>query len=498
MGGPTEAWLRRVRSSGSRHGGQNPGVGLSDTFLSFGSDRYLVRDLAEGVFVVGGNGSGKSSTTIRMMRRRALSLGFGGMELTSKTTDGTDSVRDVRQTRRSADLIHVRPGGPHCCNIIGDAIRRQQESPEDASDEVADTIRAAMDGVDEGKASTSDPIWGTKSDQHVKSTVDFWFCGRPEGEELTAEWLAEIAASAPTSHQAIQHLKERTTARALGKPVLPPRDRFEEFWDRAADRSRAGIRVLNPFTYRSVMRYWTHEYVAIPEKTRESVLFTLRAALSDLTRGEVAAVCCAERSTFSPADARSGKWILVDFPVQKHGRSGRVIQTVLKRQFQRAMEQRSFRSDELGGFVMLLVDEAQNFLSPNVDALWQSTARSSNVCTVMATQSIAAGRQRLGHEGAEQLLGVLQTKWAHACDGETANYMADLIAKDWTYRASFDGEGHVSFSESLEHQVEPVEFSKLARGGPEFGYQAEAIIFKPGARWGPQRRNFLKVRLSQQ
>ena len=260
----------------------------------------------------------------------------------------------------------------------------------------------------------------------------------------------------------------------------------------------SGIQVLNTFTQRSVIRYWTKEYPSTPEKTRESVLFTLRAALADLTRGEVADICCAEDSTFSMVDARAGAWILVDFPVQKHGRSGRVIQSVLKRQFQRAMEQRAFRANELGGFVVLLMDEGQYFLSSSSeDALFQSTARSSRVCTAVATQSISALQRRLGSDGAEELLGVLQTKWAHACDGDSARYLADLISRDWTYNESFDSEGRVSFTKSLEHQVQPVEFGRLARGGPEFDYQAEAIVFKAGARWGPQRQNFLKVRLGQ-
>jgi len=145
---------------------------------------------------------------------------------------------------------------------------------------------------------------------------------------------------------------------------------------------------------------------------------------------------------------------------------------------------------------LLLVDECQEYLCEE-DIRFAATARSAGVCTVMATQSIASVRRALGADGAENLLGVLQTKITHACDGETAQWMSDLIGHDRTYRATVGADGSMSFAETVEPLVPPIAFSRLARGGKRFGFESGAYVFKPGAKWGPDGRNYLKVRLAQ-
>lgn len=461
---------------------------LSRALVDLGGGAVLrLRDLVEGVFCWGGNGSGKSSTSLRLLILALLGIGAGALMLTSKDTDVRDYLAICRRKRRMKDVIVVRPGGKAKINVIAEAARHGTE-------EVVDLLRIAMaiaDG-DGGRSEVGEKIWDRARDLMLRNLNDL---ARFAGRKPSLDLYAEILSSAPQGEAAVSALQKRAELAFRGGKLPVARSVFEECWDLAAARDEQGNHGVDEFTRKATLRYWSEDYPGLPERTRGSIKFSFDAMVGVLLRGDVAELCCTE-TTFTPADSRRGKIIIVDLPIQKFGQSGRMVQALIKRHWQREMERKAYSPEANVRPVLQLMDEGQNFLS-EADVRFQATSRSSRVCTVIATQSIASLRQQLGSDGAEELLGVLQIKICHACDGESARFMADLIGEDWNYRMSFGGGGDASFSDSIDRLVQPIEFSRLARGGPEFGYVSEAFIFKPGARWGPAGKNFVRVGFSQ-
>ncbi|MGF1451271.1 MAG: hypothetical protein ACFB21_04240, partial [Opitutales bacterium] len=65
---------------------------------------------------------------------------------------------------------------------------------------------------------------------------------------------------------------------------------------------------------------------------------------------------------------------------------------------------------------------------------------------------------------------------------------------------NFDGRKHAelkfSQNQSLEHQVGPIEIQRLRKGGPQNGYEEEAIVHQ-GRLFARSQTNFLRTIFSQ-
>ena len=99
----------------------------------------------------------------------------------------------------------------------------------------------------------------------------------------------------------------------------------------------------------------------------------------------------------------------------------------------------------------------------------------------------------MGRSEIEAFLGNLNTKIFHANVGKTNEWASDLIAKTWQTRttsgASSGEQGSTAstgFSDSLEHQVQPIEFQLLRKGGINNQLIVDAIIFQGGRTFGEQ------------
>lgn len=111
------------------------------------------------------------------------------------------------------------------------------------------------------------------------------------------------------------------------------------------------------------------------------------------------------------------------------------------------------------------------------------------------------------------LLGNLQTKIFHQnTDKITNNYASDIIGRVYqeknTSSQNFnsqnqenENETNNSFGNSssleLQYDLEPVEFTRLAKGGREYGYIVEAFVYCGGRIFYANERSFLKVEFGQ-
>lgn len=215
-------------------------------------------------------------------------------------------------------------------------------------------------------------------------------------------------------------------------------------------------------------------------------------------------------TTIKPEASLEGKVLLLDFPVKEYNEVGVFAQVLFKLAWQKAMERRDLSRSQLP--VFLWSDEIQHLVT-GYDQLFQTTARSSRVCTVYLTQNIpnlyAAFGDGKGRSQADSLLGNLQTKILHANgDSITNEWASRLIAQVWQDKTSITGgssrnvqgesdNNGFSFAEALSPQVLPVEFTMLRKGGTPNGGMVDSIIFQSGRTWAATGSNFIRVTFKQ-
>jgi hypothetical protein len=136
------------------------------------------------------------------------------------------------------------------------------------------------------------------------------------------------------------------------------------------------------------------------------------------------------------------------------------------------------------------------------------------VCTVYLTQNLpnvyAAFGDGRGRSRADSLLGNLQTKIFHGNgDAVTNEWASKMIAQVWQSRTTVTGGSSLgrqgetensgfSAAEQLAAQVLPVEFTTLAKGGPQNAFIVEGIVFQSGRVWNASRSNWLRTYFPQQ
>jgi hypothetical protein len=137
--------------------------------------------------------------------------------------------------------------------------------------------------------------------------------------------------------------------------------------------------------------------------------------------------------------------------------------------------------------VFLWADEAQFFMSLK-DLEFQTTARSSRIATVYLSQNLQnyyaliKDKERVGG-----VLNNLNTKIFHANGCPITNqWAADIISRSWQSKTSISGAqdrekgGNVTISRSLDHDVQPQQFTRMRIGGDRNGRIVEAILFQNG------------------
>jgi hypothetical protein len=129
-----------------------------------------------------------------------------------------------------------------------------------------------------------------------------------------------------------------------------------------------------------------------------------------------------------------------------------------------------------------------------------STARSSRVCGVYLTQNLpnyyAMMSGARGRQQTDSVVSNLQTKIFHRNDDPTTNnWASDVIARDWHLKTGSSG-SNVNLNDSFDHQVPPIEFTRLKNGGPENNFLTDAIVFE-GGRVFSNGCNYLKTTFNQ-
>jgi TraM recognition site of TraD and TraG len=385
-------------------------------------DHFRVRDAFEGVVIMGGTGSGKSSGSGEALAMSYLRAGWGGMVMCAKPDEAARWQAYARKAGRAAHVIHFHPESQWNFNFADYEAHR----PDGAGGDTFNLVNlfdqiVEFTELSEGKGGNGDnPFWPRARREMLANVVEPLFAATGT---LRIDDIIRFIGSAPRTRQ----------------------DAFNDEWKVSsfmyqilcqAMREPKG-RAVPEHAMRASANYWFSTFAELDPRTRSNIVATLTSTLAPFLRGMLRERFCTS-TNFIPETTHEGAIIIVDFPVKLWGDAGVVAANIMKYQWQRATERRVITKNSRP--VFLWADECQFFLT-DYDAEFQSTARSARAATVYITQNLPTFQSRLKGSDpratAESLLGNFQTKIFHSnTDIATNQFATDMIGKGLQPRRS--------------------------------------------------------------
>jgi len=426
---------------------------------------WTIGDSFEGVQVLGDTGSGKSSTSAKVLAASMLRAGYGGLVLTVKPEDSTDWRKWLVDNGREQDGIFFGPGSDLCFNFLDYELRRGREQGSGSRN--AAQILAELISLTQRSAGKADDFWNQAANEMVAEVLELILAA----DEVPSMRLAkEIIDSAPISLDQAREGEWQNHSRC---------------WE-LIQKGRANA--ANAPDFPIAEKYWLRQFPTTPEKMRSSIVVTFAASVARLFCPHDVHQLFGEATNVTPEDIFKGKIIVVNMPVKTFSAAGRFASIIWKYCVQLAVERRIEKRRP----VFIFADESQHFFT-DYDQLFQTTARSSRCSVVYLTQNLgnyfAQSPGEAGRHRVESMLNCLKTRIIHQCsDPRTRNWFADAIGKHRFKRDDSEntnyGPGKPSFSVSAklmdDYWVLPDLATGLKTGGIANNYQVTAIVTKAG------------------
>lgn len=453
-------------------------------------DTWTIKDSFSGTLITGETGSGKTTGSGAALARAFLRQKYGGLVLTCKADEAETWKRFCKETRRSDSLLLFGPEQPWKINFLDYELNRAGRGA-GQTENIVSLLCDTLDTIDHrGGGKGSDPYWDRSMRMLLRNAVDLLAIAR---NQIRMVELQEVIVSAPQN-------AEQLRSEAWQKCSFCMRCIREAETRDKSERQRHDFAVS--------ARFWLSEYPALSDRTRSIIVSCFTSLANVLLRGLAHELLCT-KTTVVPELAHEGAVIVLDVPIKQFDVVGLTIQTIFKMLFQRSVERRDLSKH--GKSVFLWMDEAGWFLgSGRSDPLFVTTARGAHCATVMLVQNIGNLSAAIGKPSTDTLIGNLTTKFIHCnTDAVTNEWASNLFAKTYQYRTSSgtstrDSDlchGSTSHNtgghESLEHQVLPIEFSKLRKGGNENDRCVDAFVFQGGRQWKASVKNHLRVTFKQ-
>lgn len=467
-------------------------------------DAWTLRDAVEGTLILGATGSGKTSGSGRLIARTMLSCGFGGLVLTAKSDERALWEGYCRDTNRLDDLVVVGADGTHRFNFLAHELTRQGAGA-GLTENIVMLFENVMEIKDRnrrtGGASDDGSFWRDRGLMGLRCAVDI--LALATGSVSVPE-LVKVFLTAPTSPAQVCDPKFQESS-ACFRCI------------KAADAKSKTPRQQHDFGV--ACDHFLLEWPALAERTRSTIQATVLGWLDPCNRGLLREMFCTD-TTLTPEAVQDGKIILIDLPVKEFGEVGQFAQVLWKYCTQKQLERRNVQENPRPAFIW--ADEAQHFLT-SYDFQFQATCRSAWVATVLLSQNYsnfvaALGGNEKGRVETDSLLANLNTKvfhgnsdpvtneWASRLIGRTLqcrasgnhSHAADdqvsaLLGLDWVRE---NGTTSGGFSEVMEAEVEPREFTRLRTGGPP-KWIVDGIVFQNGKVFNASGRGWLPVQFNQ-
>ena len=499
-------------------------------------DHFTLRDAFQGVSILGGIGSGKTSGSGRYLAGAYLRAGMGGLILCAKPEEAELWRQYVHAHGRAESLFEFdgRHGG---FNFLAYELARQGVDGLNAVVECLLRVVEAARNASPSPGRSGDAFWEDTTRQLLRNTIPVVYAAT--GSVSIPDIIAFVR-SAPRTPEEMQ----------------------DRAWQAGSFMCHAFVhaeRNLGADEASRFASYWRNEFATLDPKTRGNIAISLTTSLDRFNHGWLKTAFCGD-TTIVPEVSLNGGIILLNMPALTLNEDGVIAQQIFKYMWQRAMLARNalappFRERP----VFLWADEAQYFVN-SYDAEFMSTCRGSRVCTVFLSQSLPTYYAKIGGDNVQHrvhhLLGNFATKVFHssACP-ETNEWGARMIGRRLQNRRSYtesegtsssggmsrgentsrgrsssyggssgggaggshsssssssgstyssgdnwsENRGHGEnrgssrgYSEQMDYDVEPALFSKMPMtGGPANGNLVSAIWYQAGRRFQSSHGNYL-------
>lgn len=446
-------------------------------------ETFLISDATCHVAALGATGSGKTSGTGRF-----LALGYLGSDaemgllvLCAKITEKDQWVQWAREAGRGEDIrIFEASGDRYRFNFL-DWISGFASEGAGLTINVVALLEEIIMALDPERASggSENLFWEDSLHQMLVALV---LLVQLAGYELSLPTMRDIVRSAPQSREQSKDLRWREEAACWF---------FLEKARLCCESADAEIQA----DYAECRAYWLDDFANLSEKTRSIIILMFTKLAQNFTTRPLRRLFCSDTS-LRPEETFEGRVIIIDLPTQEFRLVGRIAALVWKACWQIAvMRRRPAPEGQYLRPVCCWADEgADNFLSRG-DLAFAAVARQSAGCLVYLAQNISQYRKRLGGDDAfEACISNFQTLFVHQSTGPGCRWMAERLGERWeavvttgagnTMLAQQGGLPSLSSSVSLSEQhrfiLEPSAFTTLKRGGPAYGFEVEAVLWKGG------------------
>src|ERR1700758_1069432 len=445
-------------------------------FSRLPADRWTLADSFQGVAIFGENGSGKTSGSGRILARKYLEAGLGGMVLCFKT-DEADLWRSyLRAAGREEDGRFFGVNEAFRFNFMDYEAR---SSGVDFAENLV-TLLVDIASVQKRTEATGSEahFWLPQKKKLLRNAITLLLLAK---ESIQLRTLYEMIVSAPKDAQQVISQDWRKQSYVFN--LLERAERLAS----------------NHPEWKFLVNYWIIERPALAPKTRETIDADFTGMFDPLTRGKIGELFGTD-TNLSPTNIFEGKVVVVDIPVAYYREVGQFAALIWAQLFQRAVDRRNYVAPDSRP-VFLWEDEAHYF-TIDQDALFQTTARSKGISVVRLTQNLPNFLDAYGRDGkhkVDTLLGNHATKIFHRNGDPTTNEWASkVIAKETAYKHSLSNSGslqsssgfssNTSVTEVEEDSCPPKEFIGLKNGGKKNDYTVEGILFQSGRLWNKNQR----------
>jgi hypothetical protein len=316
----------------------------------------------EGIAIIGGTGSGKTTGPGAEVALNLLLQGAGFCVLCAKPDEYARWHRYCELTGRLEDLVRFAPGTSAACDLMGCELAHADASVEAAA-QLLDIIIQVSSRNSSGKG--EEPFWALFAAKMFRRAIGAVWLGKGK---CSLRDIHRFVVSAPSSVQ--QLTSKEWQEKSFCWEVL-----------------EAGkVRCPDDGDFELCGSFWLNEWPSLGDKTRSVAYAMVTNVLDKLLGGPIAPMISGGITTVGPQDVIDGKVVVLDMPVLKWREPGQFFQVIFKTLVQRAVLRRDPQQHPRP--VCIYGDEAQFFFVPDVDVMTQTVARQSRLISCVLTQNL--------------------------------------------------------------------------------------------------------------
>lgn len=459
-------------------------------------DAVRLRSFYEGIFVLGGIGSGKTSGIGKSLAGALLRSGAGGLVMVAKPEEIALWQSYAKQHGRIDDLVLFDEQAG--CNFIAyEFSRKGVEGANSVTDCIMRVLDAAEKAAGQGAGREGEQFWKSTSRQMLLYSISSLYgaTGKVTVEDIV-RFVTTAPTKRPTTPEDFQHIAKSFAFRILKQ--------FDE----------QPVREVPADVKKAVNSYWALQYTALSEKTRSSIMIHVTSSLNRFATGMLRKCFCDE-TTIVPEMSFAGKIIVMALPVLTMNEESMIGQQLFQFLWMRAVESRNGLGTQFYERpVFLYGDECQYFVTSYWDT-FLSTCRGSRCAVIAMTQSLPTLYGQLGKDKSDfvdGLTGKFLTKvfFLNSCP-RSNKYASELIGKGLKIRKTQSesvtsgmnttrgetqssanqgwnrNEGINTGTSEQEYECYLVESNffatALKTGGPKNNFEVSGVWFRAGAQF---------------